>query len=363
VITNQANENIDDFGQFEDFNSVELLQCEGEMRVPDSALRSVVYIGQRCPPEKPETFSPIGTGFIVERERPPKIGKVLYLVTADHVRKRLIEQKKFSIRVNRADGRSTVFSPPDFYDWWPHPTDKTVDAAVFPFGLTNIPFTSFPATRFVGRELVEPKPPNTGVGIGDEVFIVGLLRTHQGKGKITPAVRTGHIAMMAQERIKTENYGYAKMRLIEAFTLSGFSGSPVFVRETLSFPRRTARGSGFFLALGDIYLLGLLHGIVHVSPSEEVKSIPDLDQRWHAGISTVVPAEHILEIIDQPKLIKYEEKIVRMMQKKPKDKGSTSETAIDTEKAPKRKNRDIIPPPISRGKFFDALEKTTKRDK
>lgn len=202
-----------------------------------------------------------------------------------------------------------------------------------------------------------------GIGIGDEVFVVGLLRTHQGKGKITPAVRTGHIAMMAQERIKTEHYGFAKMRLIEAFTLKGFSGSPVYVRETISFPRRTARGSNFFLALGDIYLLGLLHGIVHVSATEEVTSIPDLDQRWHAGISMVVPAEQILEIIDQPKLIKYEERIVRMMEKKPKESDSTSETAIDAEKGPKRKNRDIPIPRIGRGKFLDALEKATKRDK
>lgn len=333
------------------------------MRIPDSALRSVVYVGNRCPPEAPEKFSAIGTGFIVERERPPKIGKVLYLVTADHVRKRLTEQSKFSIRVNRADGRGAVFSPPDFYEWWRHPTDqKTVDAAIFPFGLTRVPFTSFPAARFVSKELVEPKPPNAGVGIGDEVFIVGMLRTHPGREKITPAVRTGHIAMMAQERIRTKNYGYAKMRLIEAFSLKGLSGSPVYVRETLCFPRRTARGSNFFLALGDIYLLGLLHGIVHVPATEEVTDIPDLDQKWHTGISMVVPAEHILEIIDQPKLIKYEEGIVRMMEKNPKTNGSTSETAIDTEKAPKRKNRDIVPPPISRGKFLDALGKATKRD-
>lgn len=149
MVMNPSNASIDDFGAFEDFSSVELLQCEGEMRVPDSALRSVVYIGQRCPPDKPEAFSPIGTGFIIERERPPKIGKVLYLVTADHVRKRLAQQKKFSIRVNRSDNTSAVFSPPDIYDWWSHPTDKTVDAAIFPFGLTRIPFTSFPAARFV----------------------------------------------------------------------------------------------------------------------------------------------------------------------------------------------------------------------
>ncbi len=177
---------------------------------------------------------------------------------------------------------------------------------------------------------------------------------------MSPTVRTGHIAMMANERMTTGNYGDAFMHLIEAFSLAGFSGSPVFVHETISIEMPRPHGpddSPFLCGIGNIYLLGLLHGMLPVRVAEELTGTKDKEQMWHTGISLVVPADKILEILNQPRLLEYE-KIIRN-----KNEAEPTETVIkdDEPVKSKRKNRDTPISPISRGKFFSEPTKATKR--
>lgn len=140
------------------------------------------------------------------------------------------------------------------------------------------------------------------------------FRKWAGHEKFSPVVRHGHIAMMADEAMPS-TYGNCPMHLIEAFSLKGMSGSLVIARQTISIPVRSKEEdepeNG--LALGHMYLLGLVHGYF---PIEENKQV------WHSGISMVVPSTKILQILNQPKLLEYETKIFDVMNRTKADKSN-----------------------------------------
>jgi len=243
-----------------------------------------------------------------------------YIVTAHHVIRRMKRPNEFAIRLNNSKGQAKELRNKGLHRWWRHPIDGSGDAAVFPWGLgaADYPFKLFPAERFVTQEIAAARM----IGVGDEIFLVGLFRQRAGISQVTPIVRTGHIAMMANERIQTANYGDAFMHLIEAFSLKGMSGAPIFVHETVSVPIHDPGPDDppFLCGIGNIYLLGLLHGILPGSVAEELKGLRepiDSNQMWHTGISQVVPADQILEILNQPELMEYERTIYKKLAEAP----------------------------------------------
>ncbi len=330
------------------------MPCEGEMRVPEIVLRCVLYLGNAT---DNGTFNAKGTGFIVDVERSDGI-PAHYLVTADHVRRGLRDDKNFAIRINDAEGKAQLLRSPRAFKWWRHPSDKSVDAAIYPWSLRDYPFASFPMERFVTERQLQQTKSTQGIGIGDEIFIVGLFRKMAGRARITPIVRTGHIAMKASEPILTKNYGEARLHLVEAFSTAGLSGSPVFVHETVYFPYydMEMQKQSVAMTLGKTHLLGLLHGTIPIETIVELAgAVSDPNQKWHSGISMVVPSEQLLEIFNQPGLIEYEKKV---------DRALKDNKPIERSGKPKRRTRDVGIPPISREKFFGALKKATrKRDK
>lgn len=316
------------------------------MRVPDAALRSVVYLGSGT---SPENFHPVGTGFLIDHNR--VLGGVYYLVTADHVAKRL--KTPFAIRFNDKENESHIQQSQIPFSWWRHPTES-VDAAVFPWGLRGR-FATFPVTRFLSEHNLEA----TRIGIGDEVFIVGLFRKWAGRKKFSPVVRHGHVAMMADEPMPTENYGDCQIHLVEAFSLKGMSGSPVMVRQTIPIPLapRHENEPENVLTLGNMYLLGLVHGYYRVD---------EVQQSWHSGISMVVPSTKILEILDQPKLLEYEQRIVDAMKKRKEDKpveAFISDDEVATQLTTPKKGSPIIIRTPTKGEVMDAFKKATRKRK
>jgi hypothetical protein len=351
--SSESRENLDYVGPLQE---VCLVPCDGEMRVPDLALKHVVYLGHG---ESAEDFHAIGTGFLIEHQRLP--GGMYYLVTADHVVRGLHRKSRFAIRCNDKEGNSRVVQSQDRFSWWYHPTDKTVDAAIFPWGLRGAGFATFPMDRLLNDTNTEL----TRVGIGDEVYFVGLFRKWAGHKRMSPVVRHGHIAMMAGEPIKTEHYGMAEMHLVEALSLAGMSGSPVLVRQTTAIPLRPrntfeARAG---LVLGETYLLGLVHGIFPTEAAIEV-GVRGRGQIWHSGISMVVPSTKILEILNQPKLLAYEREVYDVVSKS--TPVGPKETSINPEqetRAKKPKDRINIPIPTREQFERDLGKAVRKRDK
>jgi hypothetical protein len=155
-----------------------------------------------------------------------------YLVTAEHVVAKLLTKKhEIWIRANSKNG------PPQEEeirrsDWWYHPDSArtATDVAVLPVGIDDesdldaVPIfgtTSVAATRDVMGKV--------RIGVGDEVVVTGLFRSHHGQQRNVPITRIGNIAMLDTEPIKTAYCGYIDAYLIEARSIGGLSGSPAFV--------------------------------------------------------------------------------------------------------------------------------------
>ena len=165
------------------------------------------------------------------------------------------------------------------------------------------------------------------IGVGDEVFIAGLFTKVRETVRQHPIVRIGNLAMMPGERIPFKDNNLIDAYLIESRSIGGLSGSPVFVRATVRADAGLKFKPGFALnavnsptpniegierlflsGVGRIYFLGSVIG--HWDAQT-----PTMSETVNMGVSLVVPAHKVLEIIRQPELIKMADKIISEMRK------------------------------------------------
>jgi hypothetical protein len=302
------------------------------MRVPAKVLNAVVFLGYR---ERLGDGSAVdtwgGTGLLVAIDD----GDIIfpYVVTAHHVTVKMETNRQPIARVNDANGNGHFFPllKPIRYrlsgegcetrSWFRHPTDVGADVAVYPFSTGSIEtwgessLAYLPTSSFVVPSMVEGK--EASIGIGDEIFVPGLVALVAGSEANSPLLRLGHIAMLPDRQIYSgEAYGWIDAYLTEVRSLGGLSGAPVFVRRTHRAPERRLLGSsdgGFIeshepssLVYSSEYsLLGLMHGHWNI-PLEDVNSPePRVGEGdTNLGLAVVVPAVKILETINHPLLIK-----------------------------------------------------------
>lgn len=253
------------------------------MRVPESIRKCVVFVGRHGGRDW------AGTAFIMSVPTIVPDVDFTYLVTARHVAERLIDGIDFRIRFNTRDGKSVTATGGSSVRWIYH-DDDSVDVAVLGFGGLNPEIHDvrlIPEQRLLTGAHIEDHE----IGVGNEVFMVGLFSQLSGSERNLPIVRAGNIAMMPEEQVWVRN-APADVYLIEARSTGGLSGSPVFVRP-----------SGR-LALVDYFLLGLVHG--HWEVTSESSRRLDTEspgaETVNAGIAVVVPASKILETLNHPEL-------------------------------------------------------------
>ena len=277
------------------------------MRLPDEVQESVVFLGVRSVKGPGvEYINYGGTAFFLTAPSPSHVGvDITYLVTARHVAEK-IEHGEFFVRANTDDGGSEtvlVDAGLEQTTWWYHPNDDSVDVAVMPFA----PRANWRQKRIPARMiLTRKKMTSKGIGVGDEVYATGLFHFVTGQQKNLPIVRTGTIAMVPDERVPLGRWRTPDMEayLIEARSLGGLSGSPVFAQRSIKV--HPAEHSGRQpIAAGAIFLLGLIHGHWDL-PDEAIDATGDgwaqPREKINIGIAIVVPADKILEVLEQPKL-------------------------------------------------------------
>jgi hypothetical protein len=256
------------------------------MLINDSVQKCVVFLGTR---EK-GIFRPKATAFYVAVQS-EGVG-FRYLVTAEHVISGLrTNEQEIWVRANLTSGTSQEGRLPPT-EWWEHPggeTELLTDVAVLPVNVTPdedllmVPLSS-PNSIAATKELLDA----TGVRVGHDIYITGLFRSHCGNQRNIPIIRVGNIAMMRDEPIRTEYCGPTDAYLVEARSVHGLSGSPVFIN------------------IGNnILLLGLMHGHFDIENLTEDVVVEDSDgaRGIHTGIGVVIPVEKILETLNQPELI------------------------------------------------------------
>lgn len=255
-----------------------------------------------------------GSGFLIgvplPREKLPP-ANILCVVTNKHV----IHSGNMTVRVNTVDGGKDII-PLDHMKWFTHPDGD--DVAVCPIRLMG----AFHKVKFIstGHFLSKKTIDDLEIGPGDDVFIVGRFVNHEGKQRNTPSVRFGCISQMPSEPIVIDGFPQESF-LVEARSISGYSGSPVFVylpqqvdmginpeikkmvREgKISLPGVSRKRVDFPMQLGPM-LLGIDY--CHIRWDEPIWSRvtkKPVNDDWYiksnTGMMGVVPAWRLLELLE-----------------------------------------------------------------
>jgi hypothetical protein len=192
--------------------------------------------------------------------------------------------------------------------FWGHPSDVAADVAVLPiYGDrdADIVYTS------IGNFLTQEQLADGAiVGVGDEVFVAGLFTPAPGE-MVAPVVRHGNIAMLPRDQIQTE-LGFTDVYLIEARSIGGFSGSPVFARPTilLAAEQRDDKYVEPVFGTGGTRFLGVVQG--HWDIKESAMNKPQIIHTLggvNLGIAIVTPAYKLLETLNRPELVELRDRI------------------------------------------------------
>lgn len=264
--------------------------------IPQQMLNSVVYVypdltsarvGERAG----------GTGFLTGvRTVDPNLHYV-YVATNSHV---VGQGEGRVLRFNTVDGGTDFLPIPD-ESWIHHPDGD--DVAVAPINAAkHHAVHCIPEETFITRTLIEDefKPGEQGFGPGDEVFFIGRFMTHEGKQKNLPTVRFGNLSMLPWEPLVDPKRGVKQESfLVEARSLPGYSGSPVFI---FRWSYIDANGSIQYKVSSAIRFLGLdwCHLRAFNSVLEKDRESP-VQEGWlveqNSGMMGVVPAWKLSEVL------------------------------------------------------------------
>jgi len=283
------------------------------VQIPDPIRKCVAFVMY----ESAERLHFAGTVFFVgfpDTEATGICGQT-YAVTAKHVIDAI--QKNATndycyLRLNfleaRPSGRFTEEIAVNLADWFFHPSDSSVDVAVAPVSLPGVDHLAYPLHGFMFENVMR----QMGIGIGDDVFIVGLFPRHTGSKRNIPIIRAGNIAAMPEEPINTKFSPNMSAYLIEARSFGGLSGSPVFVhigvvrvdKDNVEKPWHCTDINATH------YLLGLVHGHwdMPLPDTDEAEIDEGVRQAMNTGIAIVVPTKKILEVLFQPELTEMRKK-------------------------------------------------------
>jgi hypothetical protein len=282
------------------------------MAVSEDARKSVVFFAKQVPPKPgspPGVSSDIeygGTGFVAAYADSDG-SKSHYLITCRHVAEEL--DLDFFMRLNTVNGGPAELAPVENAEWEYH-DDKTVDIAATPIRLNAVHYDhlALPLTKLVRKE---------NLGCGQRIHIIGLFRPHLGQKRNVPIVHTGHIGALADphEKVpiesKTGQVIQVESHLVEAQTLKGLSGSPVFIQEYFAWRVNAKTGSGEqverkIASFGEVRLLGVYQGAWDAIPGKILAADRDLkgNQRVPLGMGLVVPIERVIELLEGNETLK-----------------------------------------------------------
>jgi hypothetical protein len=231
-----------------------------------------------------------GAGFMVSV--PLLRTEFLYAVTNHH----MLDDGRI-LRFNTRGGDVELL-PTKPSDWRQHGDGD--DLAVMPFGIkrenNHLQLSAVPARDFVTEQGI---PLESGgyqvLSPGQDVFAVSRFVTHDGRQRNQPVVRFGQLAMMAGEPI--EDNGISQVAfLVEMLSLSGASGSPVFVY-----------GWGYGGGMAEpVSLLGIdfchLRVWRQVVQTSNLDPITGLSVEQNSGMMGVIPAWKLFELLEEGEL-------------------------------------------------------------
>src|SRR5450756_251350 len=252
-----------------------------------------------------------GTAFFVlyEDKRVSETGGFIYLVTNRHMVEPGIEDGKtfremrYSLRMDlQAEVNGQIASE----GWLPNgvgpirwytPDDVSVDLAVMPMvpDRAKFDYQAFPVSMIATRDVLLKQT----MGEGASILFTGFFYQFSGQKKLQPIVREGILSMMPEEQMMTTLHRRGDLYLADAHALNGNSGSPVFV--SLG---GLVNGSLVMMGGFPYRLLGVLSGYMKESGKPDVTATATVSEMGtdNTGITTIVPAEQLINLLDSPAL-------------------------------------------------------------
>jgi hypothetical protein len=290
------------------------------MRLNRDARKCIVFLGYPDWDNGPNAFRCEGTGFLLLY----KGG--FHLVTARHVAE-LLGDVGWATRVNRLDGSCSLIEAENM-PWVFHP-DDTVDVAICGLMLSRIDGYDF---LYIDGEILllqaDQEVSADWVEVGDMCYTVGLWRLMEGKERNLPIVHTGHVARLAGEeripvRAKNKPGGkeWVDGYLVEAQTLRGLSGSPVFIRPSIRLSIDANRHDPFgtqdekleLLAYHEhVKLLGLWQAAWDAPAGEILTAEQGRQNTVPVGMGIIVPSSKIIEVLELPAMYKKRKRMKEM---------------------------------------------------
>jgi hypothetical protein len=289
-------------------------------------LKSTVYLyPSEAEAEDGEALG--GSGFFVSVYSDADINdRLTFLVTNRHVK----DSGNTVARINTDDGGTDTLALDD-HQWLDHPDgdDLTLCLVKPPdhFSYCSIPHSiSLPEQQgvkwtrmngIISKEIIE----QFDIGPGDETFTIGRFVNHEGKKRNLPSLRFGNIAQMPWEPIRIDGHDQESF-LVEARSISGYSGAPVFVY----LPPRTDINPELVKSINEgnmripgvntkrlpvvtlgPWLLGINYAYIRkdepvFSRATQRPVEHDWFVRSNTGMMAVVPAWRIFDIIDGPQV-------------------------------------------------------------
>ena len=311
------------------------------MRLPDYIKSVVCFL---CVEKEGRTYYG-GTAFFVtlESKRHPEL-VFTYLVTAKHcVLTAYGKYGHLKTRINLTNDRPAAVI--DLPNKWVFSDDPSVDAAVLLIGIEEgFDVLCLESEHFANEQNIE----EFGVGIGDEIVMVGLFTQRQGKTSNIPIVRSGTIAAMPDELLFDSKTGAEfHAYLIEVRSIGGLSGSPVFARipPYRSMGRNEQKNEGYCMAIG------LIHGHWDIDATKADDSLDDFlnDGRINMGIASVTPIQEVTKILMENEALKKARQIQERQLEE--EQGPTLDSGFESP-------RDNV---FTRSDFESALKKVSRK--
>jgi hypothetical protein len=162
-------------------------------------------------------------------------------------------------------------------------------------------------TKFVTKDIMR----EFNLGAGDDCFMIGRFINRDGAQVNTPTVRFGHIAMMPREMVPCDGREEISF-LVEVKSISGYSGSPVFVYQ---------------MPTCNVWLLGVnwcyFHNRIPVRDGTTGEQVDNLCVDSNTGMAGVIPAWVLRELLDAEPFKLARDKIEQDLAKKRAESGVT----------------------------------------
>jgi hypothetical protein len=255
------------------------------MRIPDTVLKCVCFLCVKAAIaiiDGDDTFRYGGTRFFVSVKSEKHANRYYsYFVTARHNVQ--LAGGPLYLRINTLIGASQHLEIPSHA--WTYPEKNGVDLALMSWNPDKslYDYKTVSSEVFTDAEIFETE----GIGVGDELFCVGLFTYRHGANQNYPIVRSGIIASMPNEPFEDPMTAFTyDAYLAEVRSIGGLSGSPVFVR----LPHVT-------------YLLGVIRGHWDLKRRETSLGFDDGELRQvNIGMATVTPIEELSLMLESQQL-------------------------------------------------------------